>query len=82
LVIGRFERFVIRHERLNCVNAKKLSPKEVDAIRIEVGELKQAMERLKETTKSVPGYRNRIDGGLARIARIEKYLGIEQRMAA
>jgi len=42
------------------MNVKKLSAKEVDAIRIEVGELKQAFERLQETTQSMPGYRNRI----------------------
>jgi hypothetical protein len=64
------------------MKTKKLSAREIDTIRIEVEELGQTFERLKEKTKSMPGYRNRIEDGLARIRRIEKYLRIEPQLSA
>lgn len=51
-------------------------------LKAEVADIRQVVEELKSRRKNTEGYSKEIDHALARIARIEKRLGIEPQMAA
>jgi len=51
-------------------------------IRAELSAIRRDLEELRMRVDNMSGYSKEIDHALARIARIEKHLGIEPRMAA
>lgn len=51
-------------------------------VKAEVADLRRVVENLQMRVGNTEGYSKEIDHALARIARIEKHLGIEPRMAA
>ena len=52
------------------------------ALRAEVADVRRDVEELKSRADNSAGYSKEIDHALARIAAIEKHLGIEKRIAA
>ena len=52
------------------------------ALRAEVADIRRDVEELKSRADNSAGYSKEIDHALARIAAIEKHLGIEKKIAA
>jgi hypothetical protein len=52
------------------------------ALRAEVADVRRDVEKLKSRADNSAGYSKEIDHALARIAAIEKHLGIEKKIAA
>lgn len=51
-------------------------------VKAEIADIRRVVEALQARVGNTEGYSKEIDHALARIARIEKHLGIEPRMAA
>ena len=64
------------------IEYRKETAENFRALRLEVAEICRVVVNLQTCVGNTEGYSKEIDHALARIARIEKHLGIEPRMAA